>query len=98
IVTMTKESKSMIANSWIKMTSGAVLMMGLSACTQSEKSPLATESSRAPSSLQDETPRLIYVTYAKDGKANREEILAPRWQGQNGGFSAGGREDYLLKM
>ncbi|WP_413290109.1 hypothetical protein [Bdellovibrio sp. HCB337] len=82
---------------WMTLA-GASLLLGAVACTQTEKTPMTTESLRAPSSLQEETPRLIYVTYGKDGKANREEITAARWLGQNGGFSAGGREDYLLKM
>lgn len=83
---------------WMGFASGMGLLLGLSACTQTEVKPMSTESVRAPSSLQDEVPRLMYVTYAKDGKATREEITAARWTGQNGGFSAGGREDYLLKM
>lgn len=78
--------------------SGLILAAGFTACTQTEKTPMTTESVRAPAAIQDDAARLVYVTYGKDGKANREEITAARWLGQNGGFSAGGREDYLLKI
>lgn len=88
----------MKTKSWMTLGSGLMLVAGFTACTQSDKTPMTTESVRAPAALQEDAPRLVYVTYGKDGKANREEITAARWLGQNGGFSAGGREDYLLKI
>ena len=62
----------------ITLGSGLVLAAGFTACTQTEKTPMTTESVRAPAGIQDDAARLVYVTYGKDGKANREEITAAR--------------------
>jgi len=88
----------MKTKTWMKLGSGLMMAAGFAACTQTEKNPMSTESLRAPAALQDEVPRMIYVTYGKDGRANSEEITSARWLGHNGGFTAGGREDYLLKF
>lgn len=87
----------MTTNKWKCFALCSGLLM-LAACTQSGVSSLKTESVRAPAALQDEVPRLVYITYDKQGKAHQEEISEARWNGQSGGFSEGGREDYLLKM
>ncbi len=78
---------------------GIVLI--LTSCTQDVKT-VNLLAARTPATDSDaigsEAPRLIYSTYDTKGKAFHEEISSERWSGLNGGFSAGGREDYLIKM
>ncbi len=78
---------------------GIVLI--LTSCTQNVKT-VNLLAARTPAadveSISAETPRLIYSTYDVNGKVYHEEINSERWSGVNGGFSAGGREDYLVKM
>lgn len=71
-----------------------------SACTQNRKVDSSLERFPAQSfdTISKDQPLLVYVTYDKQGKAIREEITSGRWKGDKGAFSAGGREDYLLKM
>ncbi|MEZ0391048.1 MAG: hypothetical protein ACAH59_02455 [Pseudobdellovibrionaceae bacterium] len=76
------------------------------ACIQTMKNPSENSPDRNLSSLErngiptleDESPRLVYVTYKKDGKNQTEAITPERWNGTESGFSEGGREDYLKKF
>lgn len=43
------------------------------------------------------TPLIKYITY-RNGEAVANEISSQRWLGANGGFSAGGRQDFLIKL
>lgn len=80
--------------------------MTLSACVHDSKLPAESSlPSRQVASaedvipdLNDESPRLVYITYAKSGQASREEISSDRWNGQNDGFSDSSREHYLKML
>lgn len=70
--------------------------LSLTACV-AKNSAVAPETPRLPA-LSLEEVKLVYMTYDKEGNLSREDIPASRWLGQNGGFSEGGRADYLAKF
>lgn len=84
--------------SWTGRFIGIGISLIILSCVQTEKAPVKLTLPREPASLHSEVPKLVYITYYKNGKVNREEIHPTRWRGENNTFSAGGREDYLLKM
>lgn len=72
------------------------LPLALAACSQKPTPQFESDGDRRPAAtLEQESSKLIYVTYKKNGEANVEEITPERWKGINGGFSAGGRLKYL---
>lgn len=70
-----------------------ICALALASCTSKNSGVLSEP--RLPASV---SAKLIYYTYKVDGNLSREEISASRWLGENGGFSEGGREDYLAKF
>jgi hypothetical protein len=85
---------------------GGLLSLAVTACvhdsqqtsTSAPHRQISSNPDEAIADLSQETPKLVYISYRQTGKADREEITQERWNGQNGGFSEGGRSDYLRKM
>ncbi len=82
---------------------GSFLAITVTACVHSEqhgsqRKVAGAEDGSRVLEWTDEEPKLVYITYSASGDAHRDEISADRWNGVAGGFSNGGREDYLLKM
>jgi hypothetical protein len=73
----------------------ALGVLFLISCVQNNKNTV--ETNRNVASINEQPPQLVYITY-KNGQIQEEDISVSRWRGENSGFSAGGREDYLIKM
>lgn len=81
-----------------KITVATLACLSLAGCVA--KDPSANNiASRIPAAQEAaEEPKLVYITYDADGTLKRDDISAARWLGLQGGFSEGGREDFLAKF
>ena len=71
--------------------------IGSFGCVTARTMPEMDSSKRSPAGELNTEPVLKYITYRGDQPVT-ESISVERWRGKNGGFSAGGRAEYLRKF
>jgi len=80
-----------------KLTITSLACLGFAGCVAKDWTA-NTNASRVPAQEAKEEAKLVYITYDNDGNLKRDDISASRWLGLQGGFSEGGREDFLAKF